>query len=334
MLKKIVSLVVGATLVLATLGVSAAQVATTSTYDVENGQIAVETKVTNANAGEVYTYLAYKLANGGSLDNLQNNEVVYVDEKVIATGETETTFTYTTAIANENAVVVLGNPTTDATIDGGVIEEGKVVRKYTVKVGDGEAVAGELDITDLAETAIVEIPAAIGAVVVTGVKVGGVAVDFIAGNESVKVPLSALTEGAEVVVEVATGAVQAAVTIKSGAYIPAEGAAAEDKTDLSSVLVLAKIEGAATEYGVTFGPGYTDYEVYSAKALGVGSDGLYAIRLYGFEGVTIDGKAITDGTAVWAKAYAVVDGETIYSSNICGIKVGEADAAAEVIDAE
>ena len=333
MLKKIVSLVVGATLVLATLGVAAADVATTSTYDVANGKIAVETKVTNATAGEVYTYLAYKLGNSGSLENLQNNEVVYVDEKEIETGETETVFGYTTDAANAGAVVLLGNATDDTTLDGGKIE-GRVYRNYTIKVGDGEVDDGSIDITGLASGAIVELPAAIGSVVVTGVKVGGTPVDFIAGNESVKVPLSALTEGAEVVVEVADGAVQAAVTIQSGAYIPAEKAAAEDNTDLSSVLVLAKIEGAASEYGITFGPGYTDYKVYSAKALGVGSDGMYAIRLYGFENTTVDGKAITDGAAVWAKAYATVGGETIYSDNICGIKVGEADAVAEVIEAE
>lgn len=324
MLKKIVSLVVGATLVLATLGVAAADVATTSTYDVANGKIAVETKVTNATAGEVYTYLAYKLGNGGSLENLQNNEVVYVDEKVIATGETETTFGYTTDIANDAAVIVLGNPTTDATIDGGIIEEGRTIWNYTVAVGEGAAAPAELDVTDLEETAIVDIPAAVGSSIVTGVKVNGEAVDFIATNAGVKVSLADLSDGAAIVVEVSTGAVETVVTILDGSYIPAENAAAEDGLNYSSVLALAQIVGASDNYGIEFGPNKDKY-VFAAKALGQGSDGLYAIRIYGFEEQQ-ENRIDTPGVAVFARAYAEVDGQTIYSNEICRIGLDEVAA--------
>lgn len=333
MLKKIVSLVVGTTLVLATLGVSAADVATTSTYNVADDTIAVTTNVTNANEGEVYTYLAYKLGTGGSLENLQNNEVVYVDEKVIATGETSTSFSYTTAMANDQAVVLLGNPTTDDTINGGVIEEGKTYRNYTIAVGAGEAEAAEpLDITGLAETTIVDIPAAIGSAVVTGVTVNGEAVDYIATNDGIKISLAALPENAVVVVEVAAGAQQAVVSIENAAFIPAANAADEDDAaGLDSIMVLAKIEGAASEYGIALGSSYENWvPVKTFKALGLGTGGYYAVRLYGFNQV----EGLEEAATVWAKGYAVSDESTIYSDKVCGIKVGEADAAAEVIDAE
>ncbi len=329
MLKKIVSLVVGATLVLATLGVAAANVATTSVYDAVNGKIAVETTVTDANAGEVYTYLAYKLGNGGSLENLQNSEVVYVDEKVIATGETSTTFAYTTDIANDAAVVVLGNPTTDATIPGGVIEEGRTIWNYTIAVGEGVAAPAELDVTDLEETAIVDIPAAVGSSIVTGVKVDGEAVDFIATNAGVKVSLEDLSDGAAIVVEISTGVQQTVVSILDGSYIPAGNAATEDTEvgvgQYSSVLALAQIEGAADVYGIEFGPNKDNY-VFAAKALGQGSDGLYAIRIYGFEDENNEIQIATPGVAVFARAYAEVDGQTIYSDEICRIGLDEAAA--------
>ncbi len=326
MLKKIVSLVVGATLVLATLGVAAAEVATTSIYDVEAGTIAVTTNVTDANEGEVYTYLAYKLAEGGSLENLQNSEVVYVDEKVIGTGENGTTFAYTTDIANDAAVVLVGDHATDNTFEG-VIEEGRTYRNYTVAVGGGDAVAADpIDITDLEETAIVDIPAVVGSSIVTGVTVNGEAVDFIATNAGVKISLADLPENAVVVVEVATGAVETVVTILDGSYIPAEDAAEEDGLAYSSVLALAKIEGVASEYGIEFGPNKDNY-VFTAPALGQGSEGLYAIRIYGFEEEN-EVQIATPGVAVFARAYAEVDGETIYSDNICRIGLDE-EAIAE-----
>lgn len=328
MLKKIVSLVVGATLVLATLGVSAAQVGTTSVYDTVNNKIAVETTVSDANAGEVYTYLAYKLGQGGSLENLQNSEVVYVDEKEIAVGETGTSFSYTTAATNDQAVILLGNATDDTTIDGGIIE-GRVYRNYTVAVGDGAAASARLDITGLAETAIVDIPAAIGSAIVTGVKVNGEAVDFIATNAGVKVSLEDLSDDAAIVVELSTGAIQTAVTILDGSYIPAENAAAEDTEagvgQYSSVLALAQIEGTASEYGIWFGPEKSEINVFKAQALGQGSDGKYAIRVYGFDQMA-DGYKIDNGVAVWAQAYAIVDGETVLSDQVCRIGLDEVAA--------
>ncbi len=326
MLKKIVSLVVGATLVLATLGVAAADVATVSTYNTVNNKIAVETTVSNANAGEVYTYLAYKLGEGGSLETLTNSEVVYVDEREIATGETGTKFTYTTDAANDQAVVVLGNPAGGTPIDGGKIE-GRVYYEYTVAVGEGEAAAATLDVTGLDSAAIVDIPVAgIGSSIVESVTVNGVAVEsFIATNAGIKVPLSALSDGAVIVVNVSSGAVQTAVTILDGSYIPVDQAAAVDELPYSSVLALAKIEGAADEYGITFGPEYTNTGVYVAKAYAQGTDGLYAIRLYGFEEMDEEHK-IDNGVAVWARAYAEVDGETIYSEQACRIGLDEVAA--------
>lgn len=325
MLKKIVSLVVGATLVLATLGVAAAEVATTTTYDRANGTIAVETAVTSANPGEVYTYLAYKLGENGSLANLQNNEVVYVDEKEILAGESGTTFAYTTAIANDQAVVLVGDPASDNTFDG-VIEEGRQYINYTVAVGAGEAVAGNIDVTDLnAEIAVVEIPAEIGSAIVTDVKVDGASVDFIATNAGVKIPLASLVEGSAIVVEVSEGAIQTAVTILDGSYIPAENAAEEDELPYSSVLALAQIEGTASEYGIWFGPQKNEINVFKAPALGQGSDGKYAIRIYGFDQMQ-EGYKIDNGVAVWAQAYAVVNGEEIKSEQVCRIGLDEVAA--------
>ncbi len=318
MLKKIVSLVVGATLVLATLGVSAA-VNTTSTYDYDARTIAVETEVTEVEAGQVYTYLAYKQAEGASLENLQNSEVVYVDEKVVGESDASLKFNYTTTIDKEGALVRLGAPVGNDVLDGGIIEEGKVYRYYTVAVGNGAASAVQSIEVKGDETAdqLVDIPVALESGLVAGVSVNGSPVaTYIATNEGVKIPWSALVAEGEsaIVISTEAAAIETSVTIIDGGFADAD----QEANGGEAVIVLAEIEGNADEYGIAFGPAYTGAYDY-LKAYAKGSDGTYAIKLVNFEDTNmVNGGSLyydEENNCMWAKAYAKVGSETIESEN-------------------
>ena len=87
-LKKFVSLVVGVSLALATIGVAAAnpEVMTQSVYDASTKTLTVVTTVTNAEDGSTYTYMAYDKSVTGVAD-LSEATIKYVDLKVYDAAE-------------------------------------------------------------------------------------------------------------------------------------------------------------------------------------------------------------------------------------------------------
>ncbi len=307
MLKKIVSLVVGATLVLATLGVAAADVATVSVYDA-NRNIEVVTTVSNGTAGEVYTYLAYKLNGSASVENLTDSEVVYVDEKAIAAGQNSVTFEYTTAGANLGSTILVGNAgSAENTIAIGL--------DYTVSVNGAAAAKKTLDVDGLADSDYVTIEADLSNAVVTGVTLNDAAfTNYFVTNSGLYLPYSAIKDLDTVAFAITTenGAISTSVQILDGGFIAND---TEDANGYDSVIALAKIEGTAAEYGINFSADKDDFSgAIKAKALGKGSDGLYAIKLYGYDQ---NESVLAGASVVYAQAYA----DTLTSADICAIKI-------------
>ena len=283
MLKKIVSLVVGATLVLATLGVSAATVGTVSTYEGEN--IKVTTTVTNTGADDVYTYLAYQ--KGASVDNLQNAQVVYVDEKTPAAAGEDVVFEYTTLAANNEAVILVGGAEEDPVQN---TIQANVYKDYSVQVDSAGAVEKKLDVTNVTSSSLVTIAADLANVVISGVTLNGDAFDdYVATDNGLMISYSAIEnlENVAFAITTTTGAVATAVTIWNGAYIANE----------DGIIAVAQVEGDSADFGITFSDGAA--QEFKGAAKGVGTDGMYAIRLN-----NIKGSMFKDAAKVYVSAYA------------------------------
>ncbi len=302
MLKKIVSLVVGATLVLATLGVSAATIETVSVY--EGDDIAVTTTVTGVVAGEVYTYLAYEQAEGASLENLTGTEVAYVDEKIV-TAEDVTNggiaFTYVTAADFNGATIAFGGAgagTKDQAIEPA---DPTVYRNYTVKLADGEAVPDQIDITNAAATDLVDIAVdGIANVIIEAVTVGGAAIDgWFETSTGIKVPLNLIPENAEIVIT-AKANPYCIVGILNAAFIAKDEDVTTNPGVYDSIIAVARIEGAAAEYGIEFSKNADFSDALQFKALGKGTNGMYAVKVNGFDTKV----ELAGAEVVYARAYA------------------------------
>ena len=318
MLKKIVSLVVGATLVLATLGVSAATIGTVSVYDATQENITVTTTVEGAAANDVYTYLAYK--KGANRESLVGNDVVYADEKTSVAGE-DVVFTYVTAAANNEAVVLVGGAgsTEGAANEGEISAANPVVnRNYTVAVNGGSPVDGSIAITsDMDDDDLIDITADVANAVITSVTINGAPFNtYFATNTGIKVPLGAITDDAAIVINTTVGATASAVYIFNGAYIEND---TEDENGYASVIAVASVVGYAEEYGIEFSTDadFTEGNVIKAEALGKGTNGMYAIKLYGYE-LYQDG-ILNGADVVYARAYA----DDIISTDVQEIAIGE-----------
>ncbi len=220
MLKKIVSIVVSATLVLATLGVSAATVGTTSTF--EGDSIKVITTVQGAATGDVYTYLAYKNT-VADVAGITDGDVVYVEEKTSVSGE-NVVFEYTTLAANNDAVVLVGGA---ASTENGpaqnVIEAEAltVLKDYSVTV-DGVSADKKLDVTNVTSSSLVTIEADLANKVIKSVTLNGAEfTDYIQKDDGLQISYSAIAEEETVAFEITTmtGAVAESVILWNGAYV-------------------------------------------------------------------------------------------------------------------
>ncbi len=301
MLKKIVSLVVGATLVLATLGVSAATIATESVYNTA-GDIEVTTTVTGVAKDEVYTYLAYKQAEVADLEDLIGAEVAYVDEKTVTDEDVangEIVFTYVTREDFKGATIAFGGAGAGTKQK---IEVAEPSRSYTVQLNDdGAIVDGTINTDGVGDTDLVDIDIVdIGNVQVTGVSINGEPVnDWFVTTTGIKLPLGLITDGAEIKVA-ATTSPNGIVGVLNAAFIPKDEDVTGEKGKYDSIIVVARIEGVASEYGIVLSKDadFSDYAEF--KALGKGSNGMYAVKVNGFD----KHDKLKDATTIYAKAYA------------------------------
>ncbi len=304
MLKKFISAVVGASCVLATFGVAAAPViSTTSTYD--SGEITVVTTVTNVNAGDVCTYLAYdKSITAADID--EEGEIIHIDQKA-STG-TSVTFDYVTEYSNVGSKVLVGGVTSGGAALGASNQdaipypEGHVL-DITVSVNGGAGNAAQVVVGDAADTDYVLIPAAIGGAAITKVTVNGTATTgYFAAQDGIWVTKGSIANNAAVAIT--TGSVTITQATEGLGYI------AED----SKVVAVGKVGGSFEECGIAFGASNDSFEHFAA--LGIGSDGRFAVILKDYAEGTF-----ADAETIYARAYTK-SGSSYAYGDVFSVSVG------------
>lgn len=303
MLKKFVGLVVGASMVLTMMGVSAAtqaDVATVTSYSGNADTVKVTTTVANAVAGTNYTYLVHDADK--ALNEILGANIVHIDQQKPETDGT-ITFAYETASKNVGASVRVGG-LTDAVATG---EVDGVTKAVALTLGANAATEALVDIAGAVADDFVLVPFDATGYSVTGVTINGVAADYFPAINGVWVKCSAVNVTGDVAVVVAAEQQAATGAVSFGAgYLAAD----------SAIMAVGQIDGAATEFGIAFSKDNATYK--NLSALGAGSKGHYAIKVTNYNAIT----ELADATTVYAKAYCVVDGQTkygaVYSFNVGG----------------
>lgn len=307
MLKRLVSAVVGVTCIAATVGVSAVpSVATSTVYNgTEKSKITVKSTVQGA-SGDIYTYLAYDK----SVDTVTSgDQIVYIDQQT-ATGTT-VTFTYVTDKTDVDAKVKVGgkNDSGAFTPYTGTIPAAKTSVNVTV---DGEAAADQdLDLDSAADDDYVGISLDTTGVV-SGVTIGGTTIDdYFVGNGKVWIKKSDLTSDKQIAITTTeeTAATEA-VTIGAGCLVDG---------NIKSVIAMAKVVGAASEYGIVISTSKDFSDATYYPALGKGTDGVFAIKLQDIASGNLSG-------TVYAKAYYGAEENRTFSDKVFEINTDVAES--------
>ncbi len=302
MLKRLVSAVVGVTCIAATVGVSAAtpSVATTTVYNgADTSKIKVTSTVQGA-SGDIYTYLAYNK----DVDTVTSgDQIVYIDQQT-ATGTT-VTFEYVTDTTDVDAKVKVGgkNDSGAFTPYTGTIPAAKTSVNVTV---DGDAVADQnLDLNSAAGDDYIGISLGKNSGV-SAVTIGETAiVDYFVGNGKVWIKKSDLTSGGQIAITTtAETAATAAETIGAGCLVDG---------GIKSVIAMAKVVGAASEYGIAISTSKDFSGATYYPALGKGTDGVFAIKLQDIASGNLSG-------TVYAKAYYGAEESRVFSDKVFEIK--------------
>lgn len=305
MLKRLVSAVVGATCIAATVGVSATtpNVSTTTVYNgTDTSKIKVTSTVQDAATGNIYTYLA-----STAETVTQGSDIVYIDQK---TGDgTNVVFEYVTESTGVNATVKVGGKSSDGTAytaASGTIPAAKTSINVTVDEGTEEN--QDLDLSKAKNDDYVPIDLGDTTKVVASIKLGGEDfTDYFVSKGKVWIKKSDLTQGEKIEI--------AAKKETAASEIAAPGAGFLKGTEegaVDSIIVMGKIEGAATSYGVEISSDESFSDSTPYEALGKGTDGMFAVKLENLEG-----GGMTAGT-YYARVYfqASEDAKRTYADRV------------------
>ena len=307
MLKRLVSAVVGVTCIAATVGVSAAPSVSTSTVynGTDKSKITVKSTVLDAATGNIYTYLAYDK----SVDTVTDGDnIVYIDQQT-ATGTT-VTFTYVTGTADVDAKVKVGGKNSDGAFDPytGTIPAAKT--SVNVTVDNAAAADQDLDLDKAADDDYIGI--SLGKTdVVNKVTIGETEIDdYFVGNGKVWIKKSNLTSGKQIAITTTEeAAATAAETIGAGCLVD---------NSIKSVIAMAKVVGAASEYGIAVSTSKDFSSITYYPALGKGTDGVFAIKLQDIKSGNLSG-------TVYAKAYYGAEGNRKFSDKVFEINTEVAE---------
>lgn len=321
MLKKLVSLVVSVSCVLAATGVSAATY--TGTVSEYAGDKIKVTSYVSAEAGDVLTYLAYD-RDVTNLDNLNSANTVYIDQKTAATTG-DTTFSYTTASTHVNAIVKVGGKKTVSTdIADGKAEGISPSQQISVSLNGGDAVLGAIPAVDDELTSMVPVTVTdLDGQKVTGVKVNGEdETNYYQNGNVIYLASTYFQNVALVTIEVASAAVEA-----TGVDVIAGGIVKDVEEE--AVAAIGKVDANAAEQGFLFATSLEGVAgntgLYSAggnafPALGSGTDGLFAVKLTDFR---VGFPEFEEATGLYARAYVIVNGVYNYSDEYVKINFEE-----------
>ncbi len=322
MLKKLVSLVVSVSCVLAATGVSAATyTGTVSEY--VNKKIEVTSYVT-AEKGDIITYLAY---DEGVIDletGLDADTIVYIDQKTATSDNQEIQFKYTTNAANAGANVKVGGKVkTPFETNTDSIDPSQVVE---VDLGDG--VYEEFEITSepgLGKMVSFNVPKLENKRVTEVYLVlpddeGGEwlkEVNFYQGSDATKIYMEYSGEiyaEASFKIKVTTAELTADPTIGI-----IEAGRVADET--GAVVAVGKVTGNAVDQGILFATTPDDVAAHNGTyenegnafpALGYGTDGLFAVKLTEVK----EFPAFAAAEKLYARAYVKVGEGYVYSDYV------------------
>ena len=305
MLKRVISLIVGATCMVSMTGVFAGSYdSTTTTYSGTtdaNGkpQIQVTTNVT-LDANEVVTYLVYRETNSGgeevTTSNLTGDDIVYVDQYKNSSSSTATkAFSYVTVASDIGSPIKTGADVTTP--------DTEVIPDFNFKVVDAtdDTLYWGGNSLPTAEQGLYKFETTLGVDdVVKGVKVGNTDVVnwFVSDTGAKTLWIDAdeiAAEASSATITVTLGSAKVSVATRSVAYYAAgdnDHADASDGTDLAnmaSVIVVGNVVGNVSEFGIQLadtenGAKTTEANVSGnvarLEALGKNVSGDYAVRVY------------------------------------------------------
>ncbi|MEE1013697.1 MAG: hypothetical protein U0L92_05240 [Clostridia bacterium] len=304
MLKKAISLIVGAAcLVSMTSAFAATYTGTTTTYK-SDGTIQVDSTVTGGTTGEVATYLVYSEDLNSASEITDGSDIVYVDQyKFVADDSGSKTFSYQTSSANVGAKIAVGASVTSvsgATIPGipvSITEDNSAPTTVTATLPEEEDgwVSVPFNTTGKTVTALTVNSASITDdkwfVGVNAIWIDG---DLVTGYTS--------ENGFSIAVTTQSTSADITASTIGMAYFPAEDADTnDDGSTAPSIVVVGDVDGNAEEFGIILAKSESDAEqtifglsedgtssnAVKLAALGRNTDGKFAIRVYdenGFSG--------------------------------------------------
>lgn len=338
MLKKFVSLVVGVSLALATIGVAAAnpEVMTQSVYDASTKTLTVVTTVTNAEDGSTYTYMAYDKSVTDVAD-LSEATIKYVDQKVYneANG-TNLAFEFETTTNNASKlyqdIIKVGGKTVggDAYVAAksgvGENEVGPTVTVNDVEatVKYGQYISADIAATDYVSVDITGLTGTVESVEYT--TAGGdtvVVEDYIVAATAIWLKKADIVAAASIAITAEEQAIKCATLdmafIKDDVI---DGKAAD------AIIAVGQITGTPRSYGIVFSKNESFASAQALTAAGKAENGMFAIKVRnfkefeGFEGAqkmyaklyyTYPDKEVQGGVGTaYGKAFVVdVTGDTV-----------------------
>lgn len=313
MLKKFISLAVASACLVATMGVSATTVSTSTAYT--GSDITVTTTVNGAGANTAVTYLAYD--KGASLNDLSGDQIKFVDQKV---GDV-LTFTYNADSADVDANVLVGGAI--GGIGGAALTTNKT-NAYGVTAVTVDAAAIDFTIVDKGD----ELVLITGANLKNATAVEGLTNDdFFVSNEGLWIVKSALTD----TIAVTTGAeVETTITAKDFGFMV-------DATDGDAIIAVGELKGNAEEFGIIFSADKTfanpaGYDTaaaagtYAFPALAKGTNDLFAVKVHNF--AEFVGAEVT---TVYATAYTKTSGVITPAGDIFQVTIGAEDVSGSIV---
>ena len=294
MLKKFVSLVVGVSLALATIGVAAAnpEVMTQSVYDGSTKTLTVVTTVTNAEDGSTYTYMAYDKSVGEDVTKLDASTIKYVDQKVYdAASGTNLAFEFETTTNSasklfQDIIKVGGKNSAGVAYQAAKsgVGENEVGPRVTVNdqevtVKYGQYISTDIAATDYVSVDITGLTGTVKAVEYTTAGGATVAVeDFIVAPATIWLKKSDIVAAASIAITTEEQAVKCATL--DMAYI------AEDDIDgkaAPAIIVVGQVKGTPRTYGVIFSKNADFSKSRALNAEGKAENGMFAIKVRNFQ---------------------------------------------------
>lgn len=299
MLKRVVSIGIGLSMLLSMSAFAEITSSTTTTYDTTatdgSVKIAVTTSVTGAAEGDKITYLVHK--KGVVLASLDGKDIVYIDQKTAGSGGSVAPFSYKTASTNIGSTILVGgsaltSPMSDAMPGYVIIKNESGTEIAYGKIDSASQLVGNDTLVKVTYTSTsIPVIDSISSVSTKGVNIDDIM--FLSASDGFFISGSAIDSSAATTITVKTGS----------SIIDTLGANSTTYEELTAISSYGKIIGDSSTYGVVFSTNkdgikaldnntqpnsiFTDKSEFTADfnncvafpALGKGLDGTFVVQL-------------------------------------------------------